>query len=181
MGLDLTKLEKVRPHGTNIIARCPACAQDGKDGKGEHLCIYPDGRFACVVYPSVEGKNHRKRIFELIGLDERRSGFRVKQVRQLIQQPIIKNVLGHLGRLNLTLAYNPSKSSVENKSQRQSEYNNAVPAVPNINCNIFTLDELTILKDVDPESLRNIAEVKRIFNGTVIQATDKNTNDLGNF
>lgn len=173
MGLDLKKLEKVRPHGSNIIARCPACAEDGKDGKGDHLCIFPDGKFSCVVYPSEDGKNHRKRIFALVGLDERRTGFRVNQVRQLSQQPIIKNILGHLGRLKLTLAYNPSPPSEELKIKGASDAQPSVPPVPNIDLNLFTKDELTILKDMDPESLQSIAEVKHIFKGTIIRVTDK--------
>ncbi len=179
MGLDLTKLEKVSPYGSNIIARCPACAENGKDGKGEHLCIFPDGKFACVVHPSGEGKIHRKRIFELVGLDERRTGFRVKQVRQLIQQPIIKNVLGHLGRLNLTLAYNSSTPSNKSNNEGQSDSQSPVPAVPNVDLNLFTKAELAILKGIDQESLQNIAEVKRIFSGTIVSVEEK-ANDLGN-
>lgn len=173
MGLDLTKLEKVRPHGTNIIARCPACAKDGKDGKGEHLCIYPDGRFACVVYPSGEGKIHRKRIFELVGLDERRTGFRVNQVRQMIQQPIIKNVLGHLGRLNLTLTYSSSTPSKKIHNEGQSDCPSSVPAVPNLKENFFSRNELDLLNGVDDESMKRIAEIKRLFNGTVVRVTDQ--------
>lgn len=180
MGLDLSKLEMVRPHGVNILARCPVCAADGKDGKGEHLCIFPDGRFACVVYPSGEGKIHRKRIFELVGLDERRTGFRVNQIRQLIRQPIIKNVLGHLGRLKITFAYNEEPLTNNTNCMKQDDTTPPVPNVPNIEPSIFSKDEMAVLKDIDQESLQNIADVKRIFNGTIVRVTDKNPNDLGN-
>jgi len=68
MGLDISKLENVKQRGNNTIARCPACEEDGGDNKGEHLFINSEGRFGCVLYPQEEGKLHRKRIFELVGL-----------------------------------------------------------------------------------------------------------------
>jgi hypothetical protein len=67
MSLDLTKLENVRERGGKIIARCPACAEDGHDEKGEHLSIMADGRFGCVVCPGEAGKAHRRRIAQLAG------------------------------------------------------------------------------------------------------------------
>ena len=68
MALDITKLEKVKQRENLTIARCPACAEDGGDNKGEHLCIYEDGRFGCVIYPGALGELHRRRIFKLVGL-----------------------------------------------------------------------------------------------------------------
>lgn len=66
MGLQIDRLEKVRTTGGGLIhARCPACAVEGGDTKGEHLIIYPDGRFGCCVNPG--DKQHRKRIFALAG------------------------------------------------------------------------------------------------------------------
>ena len=62
MSLDTAKLEKVRELAGGIVqARCPACAEGGGDRKGEHLRVYPDGRFGCCVHPK-DGQ-HRKRIF----------------------------------------------------------------------------------------------------------------------
>src|SRR5512142_3003416 len=67
MSLDPAKLEKVRELAGGIVqARCPACAEGGGDQKGEHLRIYPDGRYGCCVHPK-DGE-HRKRIFALVGL-----------------------------------------------------------------------------------------------------------------
>jgi hypothetical protein len=67
MSLDTAKLEKVRELSGGIVqARCPACAEGGHDRTGEHLRIYPDGRFGCCVHPK-DGE-HRKRIFALAGL-----------------------------------------------------------------------------------------------------------------
>ncbi|MEI8291760.1 MAG: hypothetical protein WCH99_20015 [Verrucomicrobiota bacterium] len=67
MSLDVAKLEKVRELAGGIVqARCPACAEGGNDRKGEHLRIYPDGKFGCCVHPK-EG-DHRKRIWALVGV-----------------------------------------------------------------------------------------------------------------
>ena len=66
MSLDVAKLEKVRELAGGIVqARCPACAEDGHDRSGEHLRIYPDGRFGCCVHPK-DGEQ-RKRIWALAG------------------------------------------------------------------------------------------------------------------
>ncbi len=180
MGLDLSKLEMVKPRGSDILARCPACAESGNDRKGEHLYVYADSRFGCVIYPAAEGKAHRQRIFELVGMEERRAGFRVNQIRKFAKQPIIKNVLGHLGRLNLTFAYKEPLALHKDKTINEDEPKIPVPAVPAETQGIFSKEELAMLKDIDPESLQSIAEVKRIFSGTVVRVTDKNPNDLGN-
>lgn len=67
MSLEVSKLEKVRELAGGIVqARCPACAEGGHDRAGEHLRIYPDGRFGCCVHPK-DGE-HRKRIWALAGV-----------------------------------------------------------------------------------------------------------------
>lgn len=67
MSLEVSKLENVRELAGGIVqARCPACAEGGHDRAGEHLRIYPDGRFGCCVHPK-DGE-HRKRIFALVGV-----------------------------------------------------------------------------------------------------------------
>src|SRR5512138_461185 len=76
MSLDTAKLEKVRELAGGVVqARCPACAEGGGDTKGQHLRIYPDGRYGCCVHP--KDAQHRKRIFALVGERQRRS-FTVK-------------------------------------------------------------------------------------------------------
>jgi hypothetical protein len=68
MGLDLRKITKVRRLGDgSIVARCPACAEAGQDRDGNHLVIYPDGRFGCVVFPGEAGVLHRKAIWAKAG------------------------------------------------------------------------------------------------------------------
>jgi hypothetical protein len=56
-----------RLHNGVIIAQCPACAAAGQDHDGNHLKVYVDGRFCCVVFPGKDGKEHRREIFALIG------------------------------------------------------------------------------------------------------------------
>lgn len=97
MSLDLSRLEKVveLAHGVKR-ARCPACAEAGQDRKGEHLRLYPDGRFGCCVHP--RDREHRKRIFALAG----QRAARAIQVRVTAVEngaAIQSGVLGRLGRV----------------------------------------------------------------------------------
>jgi len=69
--LDLSRLEKLRQQaGGKLIARCPACAEEGGDRKGNHLAVFPDGRFACAARAGDE--IHRREIFGLVGLRQPR-------------------------------------------------------------------------------------------------------------
>ena len=73
MSLDLQRVKVSRRLGNGtVLARCPACAAGGQDRKGEHLVIYPDGRFGCVLHPGPAGTQHRKQIFEAVGERKRR-------------------------------------------------------------------------------------------------------------
>ena len=76
MSLDVRRLEKARELAGGIVqARCPACAEGGGDRAGQHLRVYPDGRFGCCVHP--KDREHRKRIFALAG-DKATRSFTVK-------------------------------------------------------------------------------------------------------
>lgn len=88
MSLDISRLENVHQRGSRTIARCPACAKDGRDEKGEHLVIMPNGRFGCVVYPGAAGKDHRKRISAIAGdpNTRKRGAFNVRVRRPSINQ-----------------------------------------------------------------------------------------------
>ena len=59
--LDLDKLDNVVERAGKIIARCPACAAKGRDSHGNHLVIFDNGAFSCIVGDS----NHRKEIYHL--------------------------------------------------------------------------------------------------------------------
>lgn len=64
MPLDLAKLNFVR-NGSNgmKIAQCPICASEGHDLRGKnHLAIFPDGRYNCIVNPT-----HNKLIWRVAG------------------------------------------------------------------------------------------------------------------
>jgi hypothetical protein len=67
--LDLALLQKKKERAGRIIAQCPACAELGGDSSGEHLAVFPDGRFACAA--NAGDHAHRQRIFEMIGRVER--------------------------------------------------------------------------------------------------------------
>jgi hypothetical protein len=42
---------------------CPACREAGTDKSGNHLAVFPSGKFACAVHPG--NKAHNRRIVEL--------------------------------------------------------------------------------------------------------------------
>jgi len=69
MALDQSKLQNLKKGSSGkITARCPACQAAGSDNAGEHLVIYPDGKYGCVAYP--KDKEHNKDIFKLVGVLE---------------------------------------------------------------------------------------------------------------
>lgn len=117
MSLDVKRLEKVRElAGGMLQARCPACAAEGGDRAGEHLRIYPDGRFGCCVHPK-DGE-HRKRIFALAG-DKIPRSFTVKvAVLRSVASPA-RSVTASLADFGRTLrtAVCDSISSEVNASQ----------------------------------------------------------------
>ena len=71
--LALHLLENVKQRGGKTIAACPACRSAGGDKKGNHLFIKSldgSGKFGCAAH---EGDNaHRKDIFALVGIHEKR-------------------------------------------------------------------------------------------------------------
>jgi hypothetical protein len=101
MSLILSKLERVRDLADGgIMARCPACAETGQDKRGEHLRLYPDGKFGCCVFPG--DREHRKRIFALAG-DSRPRVIRVKIAgatpKAAPPTPAQPDLFGRLGRV----------------------------------------------------------------------------------
>lgn len=68
--LDRAKLENVVDlENGRYNARCPACAETGHDTTGNHLIVFPDGRFGCVVSPGdgEEAREHRRTVLRLAG------------------------------------------------------------------------------------------------------------------
>jgi hypothetical protein len=118
MSLDAAKLEKVRELPGGIVqARCPACAEGGHDRTGEHLRIYPDGRFGCCVHP--KDKDHRKRIFALAGV--RQPGTFTIRLKAPSAAPSIRSVKAALTAF---------KSGTLGTPKAESE--TGVPAVPTV-------------------------------------------------
>ena len=99
MSLHLDKLQNVHRQGGRTIARCPACAEAGHDAEGDHLVINEQGHFACVVYPGAGGKEHRSRIFQLVGDREQRCITVRPAPRSPVPKPIMTGILGRLGRV----------------------------------------------------------------------------------
>lgn len=134
MGLDLSRLEKVKHRGSSVIARCPACAESGGDHKGEHLLINDAGQFGCVLFPGQSGQQHRQRIFELVGIKETLGKvFEIRKPPPLASRAMViqKDILGHLGRIQSTHARKIFKNCLnENEHRTQEEPLNTVPSVP---------------------------------------------------
>jgi hypothetical protein len=61
--LDLQKLENVRRLEGKITARCPVCKEEGSDRTGNHLVLFDDGKFTCIVDSA-----HNRGIFKLVGI-----------------------------------------------------------------------------------------------------------------
>jgi len=166
MGLDLSQLEKVKHRGSNIIARCPACAESGNDRKGDHLFINPGGKFGCVIYPDADGRKHRQRIFRLAGIKEKlQNSFKIKKhfPPLVLKKKIIrKNILRRLGHIQPTLARNELGPPLY-QSNNQDVCINSVPAVPLSSQRLYT----------SIESLKRIDEVRHIFSGTVLGIIEK--------
>jgi hypothetical protein len=103
MGLNIQKLKKVRRLAGGIVqAQCPACAEGGQDRQGEHLRVYPDGKYGCCVHP--KDREHRKRVFALAGCKEGLLSpgsitVRVKEAAVPAVKVPPGDVLGRLGRV----------------------------------------------------------------------------------
>ena len=97
MALDISRLEKVQRKGDgSIVARCPACVQDGHDKKGDHLIGYPDGRYGCVANP--RDKTHNKLIMSLAGTHSAPDIPPLTVKRYVEAPPRPGVVVGHYGR-----------------------------------------------------------------------------------
>ena len=134
MGLNISKLEKVRHRGLNTIARCPACAEAGGDRKGEHLLINDAGQFGCVLFPGQSGQQHRQRIFELVGVKETPGKvFEIRKPPSPASRAMViqKDILGHLGRIQSTHARKSFENHLNEKEYKaQEEPTDSVPSVP---------------------------------------------------
>ncbi len=159
MGLKVNKLENVEYRGSQIIARCPACAEQGRDNKGDHLSIDDEGRFGCVVYPGKIGADHRKRIFALVGVIDgngkscsqpQNKMINVKKVNLNHGTVIKTDILGRLGRVNQTYAGMEKKDIKDGIYVK--EFEKGVPSVPNKEDDIKTDGSMADIEEkaIDP-------------------------------
>lgn len=68
MSLNIEMVSKLRRRHDGYTGQCPACAEQGHDRKGEHLKIWNDGHYRCIMDPDGAGSAHSSRIFALIGI-----------------------------------------------------------------------------------------------------------------
>ncbi len=139
MSINIEKLDNVKCRGNRVIARCPACEEQGHDNKGNHLSVDDKGRFSCVAYPASTGNEHRKRIFALVGVKDGggkpsvlpyNKVIKVKKIKQISKDIIKTNVMGRLGRVNQTHARKEFFDSNIYISLR--DFEKGVPSVQNI-------------------------------------------------
>jgi hypothetical protein len=71
--LDISRLEKVRESNGKTTAACPVCRAAGSDKAGDHLVIMQDGKYGCLMHPGNAGAKHRKQIFAMVGVVEKKS------------------------------------------------------------------------------------------------------------
>ena len=114
MSLDVAKLEKVRKLAGGIVqARCPACAEGGNDRAGEHLRIYPSGKFGCCVYP--KDRDHRKRIWALAGV--RQPGTFTLRLKTPTALPAVRSVKTALDTFTVRTLRTPVAESVSSEAK----------------------------------------------------------------
>lgn len=65
MPLNLSKLQNVKATSDGWVARCPVCHAGGGDSTGNHLRVWKDGRWSCIIAPG--DKQHNKSIWGLVG------------------------------------------------------------------------------------------------------------------
>ena len=130
MALDITKLENVIHQQGKIIAKCPACAELDQDKKGNHLFIDTNDRFGCIVYPGKPGKEHRSRIFVLVGIKTTDRTIVVSNSCNKQSNIIISDVLGRLGRQKFSPFGKPETKETTLLTDSQMDSKKDVPSVP---------------------------------------------------
>ena len=191
MAIDLAKLEKVKkgPDGGHR-ARCPACASNGEDNRGEHLYIRKDGRFGCAKYP--KDKAHRSKIAKLAGDGRRALGIRRTIPVVYLRLPkASKRIPKEIRGTNGTPFYNPracekniykNKGNTANKTPaREIGLAKPVPFVPPIDksLSVSKVDEKDKIKlplnldlVLDEDTVNQIDRIKNLFDAEIVAATD---------
>lgn len=115
--LNIDHLENVQQKHGKLTTRCPACALEGHDKSGNHLVVYPDGRYGCVAH--LGDTSHRQEIFRLVGEPGNLMHTPVPRLTSLKEAPLRKLIrtvnLNHRPRLPR------QKSSPHEKSDKKQE------------------------------------------------------------
>jgi hypothetical protein len=157
MKLDLSKLQNVKHlSGGKTTAQCPACVADGGDTKGDHLAIFADGKFACVVHP--KDKEHNRTILRLSGsptAGQPACRLTVKPVRVEDSKVLMK--VGRLGRVKPASEPEQKPSSPDNEPPGTE----CRPERPT--CVQFPVDNITVTlglsEDITEETLREFLDL----------------------
>jgi hypothetical protein len=176
----------MRLPGGKTTVRCPACAEAGHDQTRNHLFIWADGRFGCVVYSgdSPDAKAHRRRVFALCGTREikplivRRTRLgRLGRVDESHSEgsPVRTGLLGRVGRLFQT--YLGTEQAHERKEDRKVEKLNdrerGIPGVLSAPAvkprRPLTEGEWTILVRAGAVNEAIIIEALRLFDARVVE------------
>jgi hypothetical protein len=84
--IDLEKLENKVSQGDGFQCYCPACGEDGKNlNKRDHLRVWANGAFSCILYPS--DKQHNARILQLVGTESDGTQFTYVAPEPKVNQP----------------------------------------------------------------------------------------------
>src|ERR1017187_10163847 len=155
MSLDVSKLEKVRQLASGMIqAQCPACAEGGGDRKGQHLRIYPDGRFGCCVFPK-DGE-HRKRIFALVGFHQPKP-FTVR-IKTPPAMPAARSVKAVLAAFDVGTLGTPTTESEKGVSDfaHLSVDSSGTLGTANFKLRTYEREELPTVLDTNVEKLKDL-------------------------
>ena len=151
MSLDVAKLEMVRELAGGIVqARCPACAEGGHDRTGEHLRIYPDGRFGCCVSP--KDTVHRKRIWALAGV--RRPGTFTLRIKTPPALPAVRSVKAALTAGTLGTGKTESETGVPNVPSLPV-VDSGTPGTGNFKLCAYAREDLPTAREIYVERLKD--------------------------
>jgi hypothetical protein len=170
MSLDRKRLENVRELANGgLQARCPACAEKGNDGKGEHLRISPEGKFGCCVFPG--DREHRQRIFALAGSKS------LLPSRQEIRVRVKVATAADVGKRILTAAptaasvISGGKPNLSGKPKLDGEPNIGSDASDGVLAVQTEFQEIRTARTPDLESEKTVSEESRTARTGYVQLT----------
>lgn len=141
MKIDLSKLKNVKHlSGGKTTAQCPACAAEGADAKGEHLVIFAEGKFGCVVNDN--DKSHNRKILQLAGANGGgNQSCRLTIERLKIPDSVVVMKVGRLGlRKAVATADFAHKSAKETGSNLPADKRPPVDLTPVVNSKEWPAD-----------------------------------------